>query len=201
MTTCGQWQEAASARRDGEDPGVPLEALDAHLDECAECQGFAARTGELDTLVAAAATPVPDRSTDIMAAVGANRQTRRSHVAVSSQRTPRSALALVGVLQLVTSLPHVWSLADGHTGRDLAAFQLALGVGFLVTATRPATASGLVPTAVTLVVVLAIVSVVDIAGGRAAVGAETVHVTEVVGVALLWMLAPRRTTRRPLRPT
>lgn len=93
--------------------------------------------------------------------------------------------------QLLTSLPYLVSLADAHVMRDLAAFELALGVGFLVAAARPATAAGLLPTAGALVVVLGVVVVADVISGRAAAASEAVHVTEAAGVGLLWLLASR----------
>lgn len=198
MTTCAQWREAVSARLDGEDPDVPPRVIDAHLEVCADCRRFAARIGALDVAMAATDSPVPDRSVDILAAVRADRRIRTPRPAVSWRPAPRIALALVGAIQLVTSLPYLWSLVGGHTVRDLAAFQLAVGVGFLVAAARPATAAGLLPTAGALVAVLAVVVVADIAGGRVAAGGETIHATEAAGVALLWLLTPRRGT--PPRP-
>lgn len=198
--TCERWQQAVSARLDGEDPGVVDALLDAHVAACAQCRQFAAAADRLDVMVAASSGwDAPDRSADILAALRAERQAHRRRGA--PDRLPRVALGLVGVAQLVTSVPYLWSLGGGHSVRDLAAFQLALGVGFVVAAIRPETAAGLRPTAVALVAILAVVVVGDIAAGEVAAAAETIHVTEVVGVALLWLLAPRRTAPRRARPT
>jgi predicted anti-sigma-YlaC factor YlaD len=190
VAACEQWQDAMSARLDGEDPGTTDTALDAHLAACARCREFAAAAGALDLMMGAApAAVVPERSADIVAAVRAE---RRSEAWVASQYVvPRVALGLVGVMQLVTPMPFLWSPTGAHTMRDLAAFELALGVGFIVAAVRPATAPGLLPTAAALVVVLSVVVIGDIAGGRTVAAAESVHFTELIGVALLRLLTPR----------
>ena len=195
MATCEQWQDAVSARLDGEDPGIPAGALDAHLATCARCRNFAARIDPLDRLTHTSRYDVPDRSADILAAVRGDRRVRPR----ATDLVPRVALGLVGVLQLLASLPYLWSLTDAHAARDLAAFQLALAIGFLVAAARPATATGLLPTAVALVAVLAVVVAGDIAVGRVAAGAETIHLPEVVGVALLWLLATRHRAPRRIQ--
>jgi len=185
VVTCWRWQEAVSARLDGEDPGIGQEALDAHARVCRDCRQFAGAAG---------------RSVGILAAV------RAADRAAARRRPPaphgavRPALALVGMAQLLTSLPYLVSLADAHVMRDLAAFELALGVGFLVAAARPATAAGLLPTAGALVVVLGVVVVADVISGRAAAASEAVHVTEAAGVGLLWLLASRTPALWRLRP-
>lgn len=198
MATCEQCRKALSARMDGEEPGLPDGALDVHLTTCAGCREFTAAVGALDVLATGSAGTPPDRSADIMSVVRAERR--------AAQRRPqpvpvaRLALGLVGIAQLLTALPFMWSLTGAHTVRDLAAFELALGVGFVVAAVRPVTAAGLLPTAAALVAILAVVVVGDVAGGRVGAGAEAAHATELVGVALLWLMAPGRTRPRPARP-
>lgn len=200
MVTCGRWQEAVSARLDGEDPGIGQEALDAHARVCRDCRQFAGAAGALDTLPVPRPPEAAGRSVGILAAV------RAADRAAARRRPPaphgavRPALALVGMAQLLTSLPYLVSLADAHVMRDLAAFELALGVGFLVAAARPATAAGLLPTAGALVVVLGVVVVADVISGRAAAASEAVHVTEAAGVGLLWLLASRTPALWRLRP-
>lgn len=72
----------------------------------------------------------------------------------------------MGIVQLTAAMPFLWSTADAHTLRDLAAFQLALAIGFLVAAARPAAAAGLLPTALASRLGLAIVVIGDVAAGR-----------------------------------
>ena len=40
---CDRFREAISARIDGEDPGLPDGALDAHLEACADCRAWQQR--------------------------------------------------------------------------------------------------------------------------------------------------------------
>lgn len=199
MATCERCREALSARMDGEDPGLSDIALDVHLTTCAQCRRFAVAVGALDMESAGSTGPPADHSADILSAVGAERR-------AGLQRAPsvpvaRLVLGMVGFAQLLTALPYVWSLTGAHAARDLAAFELALGIGFVVAAVRPVTAVGLLPTAAAVVAVLAVVVVGDVVGGRIGVAREAVHATEVVGVALLWLLAPGRTRPLPARPT
>lgn len=199
MATCERWREAASARRDGEDPGASVVALDDHLAHCAGCRRFAAGIAAVDQLARPAMADAPDRSAGIIAAVRAGQPTGAPRTPDSARRPVRIALGLVGLTQLVTALPSVFADAGAHSSRDLAAFQLALAVGFLVAAIHPVSAAGLLPTAGALVAVLSVVVVGDIAGGRVAAGTESIHLTEVVGVALLWLLPyDRKVATRPV---
>lgn len=198
MTTCEQWREAVSAQMDGEYPAVGPEALAAHARTCTDCLRFAEAIGALEGLPGLQVPEPAGRSVGIVAAIRADERARAARGRPPSQGVARIALTLVGIAQLLTSLPYLLSLADAHTMRDLAAFELALGIGFLVAAARPTTAAGLLPTAGALVVVLTVVVVADVISGRVSVGSETVHVTEAAGLGLLWLLAPRGKT--PWRP-
>ena len=200
MTTCEQWREAVSAEMDGEDPAVGPEALAPHARTCADCRRFAEAIGALEALPAPRAPEPAGRSVGIVAAIRADERARAPRPRPASQGVARIALALVGLAQLLTSLPYLLSLADAHTMRDLAAFELALGIGFLAAAARPTTAAGLLPTAGALVAILTVVVVADVISGRVSVGSETVHVTEAAGVGLLWLLAPRGTASWRPRP-
>lgn len=70
-----------------------------------------------------------DTTTDILAAMRAD---ERAHA--GRRRTadllPRVGRGLVGIAQLLTAVPILWSAVDGHTLRDVGAFQLALAIGF-----------------------------------------------------------------------
>lgn len=200
MEACAQWQDAISARMDGEDTGVPDAALDAHLRDCAPCHSFAARVGVLhDRMPSLTDVSAPDRSVEILAAVRSDERDRQP------QREPtplvaRAGLGAVAMIQLLVALPDLWAVAGAHSMRDLGAFQLALAVGFLVAAIRPATAAGLLPTAAALALVLAVVVVGDVSAGRVAVGAESAHTTEWIGVALLWLVTRHHPARGEPRP-
>jgi predicted anti-sigma-YlaC factor YlaD len=75
-----------------------------------------------------------------------------------------------------------------HTARHLGSFAVALGVGFLVVAWKPNRAPGLFPLAAALVACLFLTSIVDIANGRTAALGELSHSTELLGLALCWLV-------------
>lgn len=134
----------------------------------------------------APADPVPDLTAAIMHAVPAN----------SSQReAARWSLAVVAVAQLVLALPALlWGSgidAPVHPTRELGSWSAALAVGLLVAAWQPARARGMLPMAAVLVTVLTAGATVDVVAGRTGGPGESVHLLEVAGVALLWLLARR----------
>lgn len=194
MLRCQQCRDAVSARRDDEQPGAPSEALEAHLAACARCRRFAAGLDVLDALPVDDVT-VPDRSAEILAAV----RPRRSRRTPSAPPLVRGGLAVVGIIGVLTALADLSAGAEAHSLRDLGAFQIALAVGFLVAALRPATASGLLPTAAALALCLLAVVVVDALGGRVEPGGEVTHATELTGVVLVWLLARERPAQQPRR--
>jgi predicted anti-sigma-YlaC factor YlaD len=69
---CTHARTALSARLDGEDPGLPPDALDAHVATCAACRAWHAQASALHgRLRVAPAPPVPDLSASVLAAIGA----------------------------------------------------------------------------------------------------------------------------------
>jgi predicted anti-sigma-YlaC factor YlaD len=206
--TCRECREAVSARSDGEAPGITVEALDGHLATCRPCRRFAARVRVLGQALPVVDDPVPDRTAQVMAAVRRERAAApakvRRPVAVAAgagragahRRVARAGLALIAVVQVVAALVGVSVESVPHSVREVGAFQIALAVGFLVTAARPATAAGLLPTAAALALCLVGVMIVDIATGQTGVPHELVHATELAGVALVWLIARDHPARR-----
>jgi predicted anti-sigma-YlaC factor YlaD len=125
----------------------------------------------------------------ILAAV---RQRRSQRQPLVPERIARGGLAMVGVVQMVAALAGVWLGGTPHALRDLGAFEIALAIGFLVAAMRPATAPGLLPTAAALALCLLAVVGVDIVGGHTDILREGAHLTEFAGVALVWTIARSR---------
>lgn len=196
--TCEPFRDALSAMADGEVAPVGEHALQAHLDACAHCTAFAAATGDLSRrLRVAPAEPVPDLTAAILTAVDtpdlARARTRFAQL--------RGLLVLVGVTQLVLAVPTL--LAAGslatHVTREVGVFEVALGVGFLVAAWRPARAGGLLPVAAVVAGLVTVTSLGDVVAGTTALVQETAHLLEVVGTGLLWAL-DRRRGRATLRP-
>jgi predicted anti-sigma-YlaC factor YlaD len=202
---CERWQEAISARLDGEDPGIDGALVDAHLERCPACRAFASdaaavRPGQRIGLAA----HVPDLARRVRKAVALSDRTSRWSIA--------RALLLVVAVEIVSfSLPAL-VLGDehdtsAHAARHLGAFTAAYGVGLLVVAVRPARARTMLPVAVVLAGALLITAVVDLVNGRIPLVGEAQHIPELLSVVLIWLLAlpaPRRaaasvTGRPPLR--
>ena len=194
---CDRWRDAVSARLDGEDPGIDDALVDAHLERCAACRGYAAsvaaaRPGQRIGL----AGEVPDLSRRVRKAVAlADRAGRWSIV--------RALLFVVAVEIIAFSLPAL-VLGDeqdtgGHAARHLGAFTAAYGVGLLVVAVRPARARTMLPASIVLAGALVLTAVVDLVSGRIPLVGEAQHLPEVLSVVLMWLLAvpaPRRAAAR-----
>ena len=195
--TCEQCRDAVSARLDGEDTGLPTQAVDRHLASCRTCRRFAARVAALGQMVPVPQEQAPDRSAAILAAIGLRRSRHRPLV---PERVARVGLAAVGLMQIVAALVGVGLAGVPHMLRDLGAFEIALAIGFLVAALRPTTAPGLLPTAAALALCLLAVVAIDVVGGGTAVAREGTHVTEFIGVALVWMIARGRAATYRLAP-
>ncbi len=188
--TCRTVREAVSARIDGESHPLPDAEVDRHVDDCRACAGYLDDVVDLGRrLRVADAGAVPDLTAPILVALAEDRE------AVASGWTSRlrGLVALAGAVQLALALPALVGLVgpDVHLGRDLAALQLALGVGFLVVAWQPSRAAGLLPVAAVVGIVTLATAGVDVTAGNASLAGEAAHLSEVVGVVALWALHRR----------
>lgn len=194
---CEGFRHAISARLDGEEVGIEAVALGRHLATCAACQQWEEEVTTLTRSVRlGSADPIPDLTPVILAAIGARPGPPRRRAAV------RVGLAAVAGLQLVLgALALLFGDDDGgaaHLAHELGSFDLALAVGYLCAAWRPARAYGMLPLAAALVACLAITSAVDLAEGHAVALAESAHLLVLAGFGLVWLLA-RSGPAAPLR--
>ncbi len=184
---CARWQEAISARLDGEDPGIEPARVDAHLARCGRCRAFAAEAAAAHSVQRIGAAPhVPDLSQRIRNAVAAS--DRAGHWGVV-----RALLVVVAIEIIAFSLPAL-ILGDehdtaAHAARHLGAFTAAYGVGLLVVAIRPARARTMLPVTIVLAGALLITTVVDLVDGRVPLVGEAQHLPELLSMALVWLLA------------
>jgi predicted anti-sigma-YlaC factor YlaD len=81
-----------------------------------------------------------------------------------------------------------------NASRELAAFNLALAVGFAATALRPARARGMLPLVGVATAALVLLAVVCTAFGQTTLRAELPHGIAIAGSLLLYRLA--RTDKR-----
>jgi predicted anti-sigma-YlaC factor YlaD len=99
----------------------------------------------------------------------------------------------LAIVMLIQSLPALLlgeaSGTSPHLARHLGAFGAALAVGFAYAAWKPHRAFGLLPFTAALVATTSVSIVADIVTGSRTPLAELIHVTELAGLALLWMVA------------
>lgn len=188
--SCERWTEAISAVADGEDPGVDVRLVDAHLRRCRDCRAFRRAvdaTGRAETPGTA-----PNLSDRLAAGVAAaDRASRPGWL--------RAALAVLAAQILVLSVVPLFTGGDtaspSHDVRHVGAFSVAYAVGLLLVVARPARARTLVPVAVTLAVAMAVAAFADILGGRIEPLSEIRHVPELLSLSVLMLLSPPRPGR------
>lgn len=185
-TSCGAARDLLSARLDGEATGDERRRLAVHLDSCAACRAHAGALEELTRrLRVRPAEDVPDLVATVTARVRPARLGRGGWM--------RPALAWVAVVMFVQSVPALvlgdLGGTDTHHARHLGAFGVALAIGFAYAAWRPHRAFGMLPFTAALVGTMLVALVADVLGSRRSAVSEIVHVTELVGLVLLWMIA------------
>lgn len=190
---CNTCREALSARLDGEPEGTPADEVDAHLETCTSCQAWHDDAAALTrTLRVRPATPVPDLTAAILdAAPSIVPPTPRGW-------TPRLLLGGVAVAQLTLGMAqvigtsgasahgdHATGVGSSHLFNESTAWNLAIGLGLLWTALRPAATSGMLPVVGAFVAVLIPYSAIDLLSGTATAGRVFSHALLVVGLGLL----------------
>ena len=195
---CERWIEAASADLDGELSPVEAAALQAHLDGCTACRHEAEQLRILHRGVRLRpAEAVPDLSARILAVANPPRAGHGEWI--------RLSLLVVALTEVVLAVPPLLGRTGGtavHTARHLGSLELAFALGLVYVAWRPVRAFGLLPMAGALALAFTTTAFFDVALGRAPAAGEAHHVLDIVGVALLWLLAgaPRPWGRRGSGP-
>jgi len=185
---CDQSRDLLSARLDGEATPDEVAVLDRHLASCPACSDFARSLGRIDRLTRLVpAEPVPDLTAAVMAATAPPVHDPRREAA-------RWSLAVVALAQLLVALPSLLVGSDGdavHSTRELGSWSAALAVGLLVAAWQPVRARGMLPLGLVLAGVLVLGALVDVVTGTTAGAGESIHLLELAGVGLLWLVAKR----------
>jgi predicted anti-sigma-YlaC factor YlaD len=191
--SCERCRDAVSAALDDEGLGASAAVVHSHLAECAGCRAFESDARLLHRAVRVTPAPaVPDLTPRILGAIGDVQPAPKNGGVPTHRDAWRAALAIVAVVQIALALPALVLGNDAglpvHTARHLGSFAAALGVGFLVVAWKPSRSPGLFPLAAALVACLLLTSIVDIANGRTAALGELSHSTELLGLALCWLV-------------
>jgi predicted anti-sigma-YlaC factor YlaD len=211
---CERWREMLSAQLDGEDEPGERARTEEHLVGCAGCRQWLDRAATVNRLTRTGpAVAVPDRSAAILAAV------RQATADAPPGRTvaPRlatmlyAALGAVGAVQLILGLAQAGGATDtahahaagltatpGHLWHESAAWNVAVGAGFLVIAVRRNRPTGLVPMLSAFVGMLLLLSVNDLTAGRVDAARLVSHAFVIVGYLIVVTLA--RLTADDSRP-
>ncbi|GAA2617722.1 membrane protein [Paractinoplanes durhamensis] len=166
-----------SAQLDGEDDPAGQELVDEHLAGCAGCREWLDRAATVNRLTRTGVGVAPDLSAAILAALPAPAPARR-RFRISLPVALYVALAVVGAVQLILGLgqigggvtgAHVHAevgATPGHLWHESAAWNVAVGAGYLFIALRRSRPSGLVPMLTAFVGMLLLLSVNDLTGDR-----------------------------------
>jgi predicted anti-sigma-YlaC factor YlaD len=189
---CGSAREAISALLDEERLGVEREALEAHLVGCSGCRRWREEAHRLTRRVRLAPVQaVPPPGEQFLATVGASSRPWRW-----SQPLGLTRLALVAVALAQIAWVRVPTLIFGtdrrspiHVAHEMGSFDVALAVGFLVAAWRPARAHGMRTLVGAAALLLVATAVLDLVLGRTTASDEAPHLLAVAGWLLLHRLA------------
>lgn len=193
---CDVWREALSARLDGEDLTDRAGAVDAHLASCAACRRWYADAAVI-TRIARIGLAVPGAGVPESVLDSAPRPTR-----ARLARNLRGALALIGGAQLLLGVDQLANLSGGamtdatmagttpaHLVHESAAWNLAIGAGFLFVAWRRTRPAGVLPMLSVFVAVLTVMSVGDALDGMVAAGRLATHLLMVAGYVIVLALS------------
>ena len=179
---CEQWQEAIGALLDGEDSGMSRELVDAHVDRCSACQQFRELSHELRRAQVREAVAQPDLAPSVVKTAKLMDGTRTWSIA-------RGVLAVCAIEVLFFSLRELLSAGSNHDIRHLGAFSIAYAAVMFVVVFRPARARAMLPVALMLGVAIGLSAIFDVIAGHIPLVGEIVHIPELIGVAMIWLLA------------
>ncbi len=177
---CERWRTALSARLDSEPLGVDEALLDAHLATCSACCDHAEALAALHrSLRLRPADEVPDLTSAILTAAAADPRRRR----VVPTLVLRWVLVVIAAVEIGLASPDL--LGRWHTGSELGTWSIAVGVGFLSVARKPARAAALVPMLGIAGLLTALVTTRHLLDGAAQLSEEWPHGIVLAGVVVL----------------
>ncbi|MCB0968532.1 MAG: zf-HC2 domain-containing protein [Ilumatobacter sp.] len=183
---CSPFRELASASLDDEISAAEQDRLDGHLLGCAGCRRFVDRVASLNRTVRLRPS---GHDPAFVATVMADARPAR----LGRGGWMRPVLAWCALVIAVQNIgPLVFGDADGasaHLARHLGASGLALAIGLAYAAWRPHRAYGLLPFVGALAAATLAAAVADTIAGNRTAFAEATHLAELIGIAVLWMIA------------
>jgi len=196
-SSCTTAMELFSASLDGEISVGESLAIESHLGSCQACLQHAVAMSTLHRSIwLQPAEYIPDLSTKIIA---------RSHPPRAGVgEWIRWALMVVGLTELVLSLPALIFGADSsapvHVARHVGSLGVAFVIGLVYVAWKPTRAYGLLPFGAALGGCMLVSSVLDLINNETALLDESTHLFEFLGIILLWRLAGAPRPKLPQLP-
>lgn len=196
VVECIEAQEVLSADLDGQARALEVRVAMIHLESCRSCSAWFDNVSLLQRRVRVRpAEVVPDLSQIILERSHPPRPGRGDWV--------RYSLVVVALTQLVIALPDFVARTEpgttAHESRHIGAMAVALALGLLYTAKVPARAYGILPITAALAATMLGSAIFDVARGTTPLLGESVHIFELVGFVLVWLLAGRPGTPRFLK--
>lgn len=184
--SCSDARVLISASTDGELRSDEHQILDAHLESCPACRVHADQVASLTRTVRL-------RSAQLERDFLERLMSRSRPARLGRGGWLRPVLVWCGLVVAALSVrPLVWAEADGapiHVARHLGASSLALAVGLLYAAWRPHRAFGLLPFVGALLGTTVLTTLLDTLDGSRSPLSEAVHLVEMAGLVILWMVA------------
>ncbi|SDZ64808.1 Predicted anti-sigma-YlaC factor YlaD, contains Zn-finger domain [Asanoa ishikariensis] len=199
---CERYREALSAGLDGEAAPDDAQGIDQHLYVCPSCRSWLDAAAAVTRIartsaVPAGGMPVPVFEPPAVRCFGVPWLLRVGLAGVGFAQFLLGAAQTAGIGR-AAHLDHVGAPGSGHLWHESAAWNLALGAGFLFVAIRRTRPAGLLPTLTTFVAVLGLLSLGDIADGRVGAGRLASHAFLLAGYLLT--IALSRPALDPGRP-
>ena len=186
---CTDYRELISAHLDGEAAESEQALMYTHLAGCDSCRRFEADGHALNRGVRLAASPnVPDQTASILRAIG----TPKRSLASDLLRALVAALGLARVAQALVLFVTASGSGGSHARIELAAAELAIGVGLILVAVRPALGAGLVGVLAVLAAATAVGGAGDVISGRVALNGELLHLIDALAALVVWRLSVHR---------
>jgi hypothetical protein len=178
---CPRWPDVTAAVAGDLDHAATTKALQ-HAANCERCASEF--TGGSDSVPALVATPAP---------LHLSRLSLRERRWLGGRST-RWLLLVAAVVIVVASIPSYIGgdglSPDSHAARHLASWQIGFGVGLFVAAAISRMSAALLALAITFATLTIAARIIDVVGGHHGPWFSSVHLVELIGVLLLWLLTP-----------
>jgi predicted anti-sigma-YlaC factor YlaD len=189
VVDCQGFQLLISARLDGETNDLEDAALSEHLAKCSACREFEGEAGSLVARLTIKEAPlVPDQTARILQTYHRPRVSFRYDLL----RVLVGTLGLIRITAAIGLFSAGFSgVTGGHVGTELAAAEMAIGVGLVFASVRPARSGALAVVLAVLAVATVFGAVMDASAGRVGWVDELAHFVDALAAISLWRLSTR----------